>query len=196
MKKTEILLLAKTSIIGAFIVFTWSAMTWIVLPWRKNMLYTFRKEAAVARVLKANAPRPGIYLLPNIHRSLAGKQAEQQAIIRERSIMNMREGPVAFCAINPNGIDPFSPMIFFFSFLFQLCGALILSLILLRLRNESYGCLVMYATLMGFFATIICHLPYWNWFGFALPYTLVAMTNIIIGWFLAGLAIGKMVKNT
>ncbi|MEM7313055.1 MAG: DUF2760 domain-containing protein [Planctomycetota bacterium] len=43
---------------------------------------------------------------------------------------------------------------------------------------------------------IIGHVSYWNWMPFPLDYTLAFVADVVIGWFLAGLAIAALVKPT
>jgi hypothetical protein len=38
----------------------------------------------------------------------------------------------------------------------------------------------------------VTHVPYWNWWSFPEEYTLVAMADLAVGWFLAGLVIARV----
>jgi len=56
------------TVLGGLIVFAWGAISWMVLPWHAATLQAFTNEAAVSKVIQANAPQPGVYFLPNPHR--------------------------------------------------------------------------------------------------------------------------------
>ena len=65
------------SVLGAIVLFVWSAIAWMLIPWPGEPLRTFTNEDAVAQAIKANAPRSGNYLLPNEPKRTPGMTNEQ-----------------------------------------------------------------------------------------------------------------------
>src|SRR5207302_1821721 len=65
------------SVLGAIVLFVWSAIAWMLIPWPGEPLRAFTNEDAVAQAIKANAPRSGNYLLPNEPKRTAGMTNEQ-----------------------------------------------------------------------------------------------------------------------
>ena len=68
-------------VLAALVVFTINALSWVVLPFHNQTTHKFTDEDAVARVLKANAPKAGVYLYPlgDMHKSgLTSKQQEDE----------------------------------------------------------------------------------------------------------------------
>ena len=57
--------LALGSILGAIVLFVWSAIAWMLIPWPGAPLRSFTNEDAVTQAIVANAPQSGNYLLPN-----------------------------------------------------------------------------------------------------------------------------------
>ena len=57
--------LLKSAVIGGLIVFIWGLFSWMVFPWHQSCLNKFSNESEVADVLRDNAPKPGMYVLPN-----------------------------------------------------------------------------------------------------------------------------------
>ena len=58
----------------------------------------------------------------------------------------------------------------------------------------SYFQRVILITLMGAFAWVSISVPYWNWYRFPLDFTLANLTEYVVGYFIAGLAIAWLVK--
>src|SRR5438094_7933582 len=55
-------------LIGGLVLFAWGVVSWMLLPWHLATLEKFKDEANVAQALTANAPKSGVYLLPNVHK--------------------------------------------------------------------------------------------------------------------------------
>jgi hypothetical protein len=60
---------------------------------------------------------------------------------------------------------------------------------------SGYIVRVIFCGMLGVFASFVVHLMYWNWFYFPLNYTTAMVADTIIGWLLAGLVIGAIVKT-
>lgn len=51
--------LALGSVLGAIVLFVWSAIAWELIPWPGTPLRTFKNEDAVTQTIVANAPQSG-----------------------------------------------------------------------------------------------------------------------------------------
>ena len=87
------------SVLGAIVLFVWSAIAWMLIPWPGEPLRTFTNEDAVAQAIKANAPRSGNYLLPNEPKRTAGMTNEQYQKMEQEAADRMSRGPVIFAAV-------------------------------------------------------------------------------------------------
>src|SRR5438874_793565 len=96
------------SVVGAIVLFVWSAIAWMLIPWPGEPLRTFTNEDAVAQAIKANAPRSGNYLLPNEPKRTAGMTNEQYQKMEQEAADRMSRGPVIFTAVR---LEPFGSMV-------------------------------------------------------------------------------------
>lgn len=161
-------------LVGGIILFVWGAVSWMVLPWHRPTFHKFTQEEVVKVVLAANAPQRGIYLVPFPHGAKSG------------------EGPFAFVAVRPHG-GASMPRHLLISLLTQILGAAFVTALLLQKGKMSYREKAAFVTLFAFAAGVVSHLPYWNWWSFSSPFTVVALADLVTGWFLAGLALAKIV---
>lgn len=182
-------------IAGGLVCFVWSFFSWTVLPWHLATLEKFNDEDIVAGALRANAEYKGVYVLPNIHKRAPGKEAEYNRVSEEAAKERMRTGPFAFVAITPAGVEPEMGSTMVLSLAIQLLAGILMTYLLLQTSNLSYGQRVLFVTVVATTGGVLCHLPYWTWWGFSTGFTLVALADLIIGWSLAGLAMAKIVSN-
>src|SRR3989442_8569046 len=87
------------SVLGAIVLFVWSAIAWMLIPWPGEPLRTFTNEDAVAQAIKANVPRSGNYLLPNEPKRTPGMTNEQYQKMEQEAADRMSRGPVIFAAV-------------------------------------------------------------------------------------------------
>lgn len=176
-------------LLGGVVVFIWSTLSWMLLPWHFTSLQHFGDERAVAQVLTNNVAHSGIYVLPNPHRS--APQAGQGGGKSESAPLPSAT-PLVFASVRLPGDAPSMAQAFSGSLAIQVLGALLAAWLLSLTRGLRYAQRVLFVTLAGVFAAVVGCLPYWNWWGFSTDYTLVSVADIVIGWFFAGLAIAKL----
>jgi hypothetical protein len=160
-------------ILGGIVLFAWGFISWVILPWHSAVANKLTSESAVAKVLKQNAPSPGIYYLPF---------AEEDFKPGETT---------AFLSILPNGYHGNMGQMMATGMVGQIISAFLMLLILQNTSLTSYWGKVRFITLVGLSIGFISHYTYWNWFEFATPYILLAILDSLIGWFLAGLVMAK-----
>ena len=183
--------LLKGAIFGGIVLFVWGFISHAVLPWHEATWNRFADEDAVAQVLTENAPRSGIYLYP-MGPKPEGSEEQKQAAEAEMW-EKMRKGPFAFVAYTDHGttsmVRPFVVQL-----LTQILGALLATWLLLQTSALSYAGKVTFLAVVALTAGVLCHVPNWNWWGFATGYTVVNLVDLVIGWVLAGLVIAKVAK--
>jgi uncharacterized membrane protein len=179
------------SLLGGLVLFVWGAISWMALPWHLTTLNKFKDEAAVAQVLTANAARAGVYILPNVHKHEPGISEEQKKAAEAEGLKRMQEGPFLFAAVRLTGSTSMGPQMII-QLVTQIVSALFVSWLLLKTRGLSYLGRVGFVMMIALVVAVISHVPYWNWWGFSTGYTFVAITDLIIGWLLAGLVIAKV----
>lgn len=157
---------------GGIILFIWSAVSWMVLPWHMMNFNSFKDETAVAQTITANAPQSGIYLMPI--------QPNAQT-----------QGPAIFASVHLEGMANMTHALII-QFIIQLVSAFLVTWLLTKTSGLGYmgrlGFIIIFALTVG----IIANFPYWNWFNFSTNYTLVQIADTLVGWFLAGLVLAKI----
>lgn len=164
-------------IAGAVVLFIWSSISWMALPWHEKTLRGFKDETAVAAVLRANVDQSAVYLLPNKYDPAAAPGAT----------------PMVFAAVSLQGMTGMNRALIV-AFITQLVAAWLVAYLLAQTSLGCYFGRVFFVLVFGVAAAIVANLPYWNWWGFGVNYTLVTMADMIIGWLLAGFAIAAIVK--
>jgi hypothetical protein len=173
-----------SALLGGLAVFAWSFLSWAVLPWHDTHLLAFKDEAAVAEVLKANAPAPGLYLMPD-----PGHEGDWKA-----GAERMRTGPFFFGVVRPGYRNWSVPELLIRSLLTQVAGALLITILVKCARFGNYLGRVVFAGAIGLAAGILGHLPNLNWWEFPLGWTMVNLADLVIGWCIGGLVIAAFTQ--
>ncbi|MBI1882582.1 MAG: hypothetical protein HYS08_00005 [Chlamydiae bacterium] len=179
-------------VLGGVVLFIWGTVSWMVLPWHNTTMASFTNEAAVETALVANAPQQGIYVLPGNHSLDAHLSPEEKEILQKKNYEKMAKGPFAFIAMSPQGTGTIG-LCMIRGLAIEILAALLMSFLVFRVGAERFSCKVGLVVMVALIAGIVCELPSWNWSGFPLSYTLVSIADLLIGWFLAGLVIAKVV---
>jgi hypothetical protein len=156
---------------GAVVLFIWSSLSWMILPWHQKTLHQFKDDAMVTAVLQANVDKSGVYLLP----------AETEADNRS---------PAVFAAVSLEGRRGMTSALLIY-FVTECVAALLAAWLLSKTTISSYSGRIAFILVFAIAAAIIASLPNWNWWGFDSQYTLAAMADIIIGWLLAALVMAR-----
>ncbi len=180
-------------LVGGVVLFVWGAVSWMVLPWHNMTLNTFTNEDHVASVLNANTPNSGVYVYPGEAHE-AGLSDDEQAKAHERAMEKMKQGPFVFVSYNKGGVASMAtPMMF--GFLNQVLVALLITGLLLCTKISCYWSRVGFVVGVTFTAGVLCHVPYWNWWGFSAGYTAIMIADLIVAGLLLGLVLAKIIKT-
>ena len=183
--------LALGSLLGGLVVFAWSAVSWMVLPWHNSTMMSFVNEDAVAQVLVENAPTGGMYWLPGLppgYDSLSGaqKQAADAAMIAKA-----KTSPF-FLGVVRRRVDDNMGRQMAYGLLFDILAALLITMLVMKTGDMSYPGRVMFVVTAALAVGVIAVLPNWVWWHYGTRYVLVAMADIVIAWLLAGLVIARV----
>ncbi len=182
----------KCALIGGLIVFIWGLFSWMVFPWHQTCLKKFTNESDVADTIRDNAPEAGMYVLPNTFAYHDGNTSQRDMA---RGMEMLEKGPFMFASVRPNGIGKMSMGPFIISLIIQIIGAFIVTWLLMQTKNLPFKKQVGFVTVFGLGVGILGQFPDWNWWGFSYGYILSNIVDLIIGWFLAGFGIAKVLKK-
>jgi hypothetical protein len=182
------------TVLGAIVLFVWSALAWMLIPWPGDPLRSFTNEDAVASAIKANVPRSGNYLLPNEVKRAPGMTDDQYKAAQQVAMEKMSRGPVVFAAIR---LEPFGSMTkpLVIKFVTLMIVALLASFLLAQTSGLSYATRVVFLTVVGLIIFGGSSVDEWNWWGFSNSYTAMQFGVLVIGWFLAGLVVSIFVRG-
>lgn len=159
------------AVLAGIVLFIWSALSWMVIPWHDKTMTGFTDDKAVNDVIRANAKTSGVYFSP----------ADQNRVANS---------PNVYAAVRVEGMASMTkPLIV--SFLIDVVSALLVAWLLLQTTSRSFMGRVCFVVTVALAVGVIARLPDWNWWGFPAGYTMVTIFDLIIGWFLAGLVIAR-----
>jgi len=186
--------LALGSVLGAIVLFVWSAIAWTLIPWPGEPLRSFTNEDAMAQAITANAPRSGNYILPNMPKRTLGMTDQQFAALEKAMADRWARGPIVFAAVR---LEPFGSfgVALLTQFLTQFVLALLATLLLLQTSGLSRGARIGFITAIGLIIFVGGHMDEWTWWSFSNAYMLMQFAAIVIGWLLASLVISTFVRG-
>ncbi|MGH9747924.1 MAG: hypothetical protein ACRD59_17655 [Candidatus Acidiferrales bacterium] len=151
-------------------------------------------EDAVMLAMRNSMPEPGIYLFPVPN--LATMSKEQRATEESRYLAKFKQGPTGIVVYKPGGEDIVFGKLLVNQFLIGLVAALMIAWILAATASAtSYGTRIMIVIAIGLFAEIYIDMPYWNWYGFPMNYTIGHLLGGVLSWAIAALAMAAIVKQ-
>jgi hypothetical protein len=186
--------LALGSVLGAIVLFVWSAIAWMLIPWPGQPLRSFTNEDAMAQAITANAPRSGNYILPNMPKRAPGMTDQQFDALEKAMADRWARGPIVFAAVR---LEPFGSfgVALVTQFLTQFVLALLATLLLLQTSGLSRGARIAFITAIGLIIFVGGHMDEWTWWSFSNAYMLMQFGAIVIGWLLASLVISTFVRG-
>jgi hypothetical protein len=182
--------LIQGGVLGGIVLFIWSAISWMALPFHDQHLKGFTNETLVESALMASLEKEagGVYILPN-----PMSPAHLTAEANQRAQQKMQSGPFALVVMNPKGGGSM-PQNMALALVIQILGAALVTGLLLKTGGMKYWGRVGFVVLFGIAAGVVCWLPQWNWWGFSAGFVLTELMDLLVGWFLAGLVIAKVTK--
>ena len=186
--------IALGSILGSIVLFVWSAVAWMFIPWPGDPLRSFTNDDAVVQAIKANAPRSGNYLLPNEPKRTPGMTNEQYQKAIQDAMNRSSQGPLIFASVR---LEPMGSMgrYLVIQFLTQFVLALLASFLLMQTSAQSFAGRAVFVALIGVIIFVGGHVDEWNWFSFSNAYIAMQLGVIVIGWVLASLVIATFVRG-
>jgi len=158
------------ALLGAVILFIWSTISWMVLPWHQGEVNLYNTASAQAVTQQGR--------VTSIQVDIGGNKSLIKAkVIRSK----------------PNASSMTMRLVG--QFIVQYIAAWLVAVMLFTTRMKRYGCRVGFVVLFGLAAGVICYFPHWIWFRIPAYYTFVNLFDLVIGWLLAGLGLAWLVKK-
>lgn len=176
-------------IVGGLILFVWGFLVNAVIPLHSPSLRSIPNEDAVIGVLQSTLITPGVYIFP-------GMVTDKQPSSIEAYTQKYQRGPLGMIIYRPTGADPFMASQMIVGLLIAIISGILAAWFLSRstAMMSKYFTRVIFCGMLGVFVTFFIHINSWNWYFYPLDYTTANIADTILGWLLAGLGIGAIIK--
>lgn len=182
--------------IGAIIAFAWCFVSWTVIPWHQSAMNQFSNQDFVAWVMKENAKKSGVYMLPQFKSTDGDLSPSEIAKNLDDQKAAMKKGPLVFAQVKTEGLDPASVKVYLYAFLTQFLGAILIAGLLKQATELTYKGRLFFVTIVGLVVGVLGFFPDWIWFGAGWKFTFIMVADLTITWFLAGLFLAAFIKET
>jgi hypothetical protein len=174
-------------VLGAIVMFIWASLAHTVLPLGQAGIQEMPNEAAVLTAMRASmGDNHGFYFFPGMGVP-ANASRDQQHAAMEKYGEKLAANPSGFVIYHPPGMKALTPGQLTTEFLTELVQALLVVWLLAQTRLTSFGGRVAFVTVAGVMAAITTNIPYWNWYGFPVNYTMAYMSIQVVGYLLVGI---------
>ncbi|WP_153558725.1 hypothetical protein [Roseimaritima sediminicola] len=176
---------------GAVIYYVWQLLAWMVLPIHGPTVGPLVDEDTIRDAVIAQDLDTGVYVVP---------YGSSEAMMDPASEYRQRhqQGPIFTLFVHREGGPPMPPTTMLLGFLTDFLGASIVATLLCCAAGgcccKTYLQRVGFVSGFGVFLALMGHVAYFNWMWFPAHYTAMFVLDVIVGWFLAGLAIAAIIK--
>ena len=174
------------AIVGGIIVFVWSGIAHVVTPLGTMGITSMPDDPRVAQGLAA-LPASGMYFFPGMDMSHRPTAAEQKAFNDK-----VKAGPSGLVILTKSNGATMTGATLCSQVLASIVAALVAA-ILLSFMIGGWFKRAFAVALLAAFAILSLLVSYWIWYGFPTEYVEGEVIMQIVGWFLAGLAMAKIV---
>jgi hypothetical protein len=165
-------------LLGAIAMYVWSTIAHVATPLGTAGISTLPDEQVTMNAVAASmGEEHGFYLFPDMRPGSPGAGNP------------VKEGPFGLLVYRPRVSYALNPANLITEFATELAEAMIAALLLSWVALTGYAARVGFVTLVGVVGAITTNVPYWNWYGFPINYTLVYSLIEVVGYVAAGLVI-------
>lgn len=175
------------TLLGGLTMFIWAGFSHLLL-FIGTGFKPLPNEDKVMEVLKTNITGQGLYFFPG--KDFRNTTKEQDVVFERK----FRNGPVGLLVYRPIGGNPFSAIKLITQLLSNLFSVFI-AVILASLIYAGYWKRVLTLSLLGLLACSAVSSIYWNWYEFPTSFFIAQILDVVIGFFLAGLVICKIMPK-
>jgi hypothetical protein len=175
-------------LVAGVVVFFWGAISHMALPLGTIGIRQLPNEEGIIAAFRGSITAPGFYFFPGVDHSKPVSKSEEEMVIAK-----IKQGPTGVLIVHPEGGEAMSPRQLGTELATNVVAALLAAWLLTNVAS-GYAGRVLFVTLLGIFGFVTISVPYWNWYGFPIDFTLGEAIDQIVGWFLAGLVLAAIVR--
>ncbi|HEY3429522.1 MAG TPA: hypothetical protein VGK39_02525 [Cyclobacteriaceae bacterium] len=186
MQKPNFKQLVLATVVGCLVMFTWGGLSHLVI-FEGTGFKPLPHEDHLMKTMKENISEPGLYLFPGI--DFKNATVEQRTSWENK----FKTGPAGMLVYRPVGGNPFSPGKLVVQFISNFISVLIVTLVASLLYTTYWG-RVGIISLLGILTCSSVSTIYWNWYEYPTSFFMAQVLDMLIGFFLAGLVICRILK--
>lgn len=175
------------ALLGSVVLFIWGGFSHMVLFVGAGFQHLPDEDKLIG-LLKTNNNEQGLYFFP-------GKNFRHSTREQDMAWENkFRNGPAGLIVFRAVGGNPFSAGKLIVQYLSNLMSVLIAAFIAASACGGFWR-RVLVVTVLGVAACSAVSTIYWNWYGFPTSFFIAQLADMVIGFFLSGLVICKIVPK-
>jgi len=183
-------------LLGGIAMFLWSFVAHMLLPIGTAGIKEIPNEEPVLSAMQGAMNRTsGIYMFPSMGLSANATRQEENAAMQQYG-QKLAANPSGLLIYHPPGVKALTPGQLMTEFLTEFVECLLLAWLLAQMRASGWGARLGAVLVIALIGAITTNIPYWNWYGFPLAYTLPYACTQIIAYLVAGLVAIGMLKTS
>jgi hypothetical protein len=183
------------AVLGGIAMFIWSSIAHMALPLGQAGIKEMPNEQPVLSAMQAGLGQTsGLYMFPGMGVSSDASRQQRNAAMQQYG-QKLAANPSGLLIYHPPGAPALTPGQLVTEFLTELAEALLLAILLSQMRVTSFGSRVGLTVVIALVGAITTNVPYWNWYGFPLSYTLPYACTQIMGYLIAGIVALSILKT-
>ncbi len=187
--------IAIAGVAGGIVVFIWSFVSWMFIPW--HQMEQLPGESAIAEAMRKAEVPSGAYFLPYVdQKALTAMTPEDRKAAEDAWEEAHRRGPVALIMYESEGSSPMPIMGFITGIILDVVIAAIAAFLLSMAAPAipSFVGRVLFIVLLGFYTAVGSNLMDWNWMNYPLGFSLQLAGDSIVTSLLLGLVLAVIIK--
>jgi hypothetical protein len=163
------------ALLAGVAMFLWEFVAHMVTPLGEAGFRVVPNEANFVASMKAQIPDEGLYLFP----------APDQTGMQPKGVFS------GILVAHPNGMGELTPRQLGMQFVVDVLVMALAGWLLSKSRVKGVLARAGLVTALALIPALQVHVPYWNWYGFPLSFTLAAIVVQVVGFFAGGLVLAK-----
>ena len=183
------------ALLSAVVLFVWGFVFWAASGIMYQFIHRLPNEDEVSQALQKTDPDSGTYLIPFPDpAAMSGADRDKEAALKTQDL----KGPLVEIIYRKEGLDPTRPQEYAVGFCHFLAASLLAGVLLILSQPglPRYWMRVAFVTLAGVFATVAVSFAGPIWFHHPWEAVLYTSAYQVIGWMLAGLVLGLVIRPT
>jgi len=182
-------------ILGGIAMFLWSSVAHMVLPLGQAGIKEIPNEQPVLSAMQSGLGQAsGIYLFPGTGLGPDATRQQKSEAMKDYG-QKLAVNPSGLLIYHPPGAPALTAGQLTTEFLTEFIEALLLAFLLAQTRATTFGSRVGLAIVIALVAAITTNIPYWNWYGFPLSYTIPYAFTQIVGYAIAGIVAALFLRT-